>query len=63
MHRAQLQIRHSDRLQVDVTKATKCLSFKKDENPSFPKVYARCSIDRPRTYAGYSIDRARTYVM
>jgi hypothetical protein len=62
MHRAQLQIGHSDRLQVDVTEETKCLSFRKGENPSFLKVYAGCSIDRLHTYTGCSIDRSHTYV-
>jgi hypothetical protein len=62
MHKAQLQIGHSDRLQVDVTEATKCLSFRKGENPSFLKVYAGCSIDRPHTYTGCSIDRSHTYM-
>jgi hypothetical protein len=62
MHRAQLDIGHSDRLQVEVIEETKCLRFKKGENPSFLKVYAGCSIDNPRTYTCCSIDMSRTYM-
>jgi hypothetical protein len=61
MHREQLQIGHSDRLQVDVTEATKCLSFRKGENPSFLKVYAGCSIDRS-TYIHRLQYRQGTYI-
>jgi hypothetical protein len=62
MHREQLQIGHSDRLQVEVTEETKCLWFQKGENPRFLKVYAGCIIDRSHTYACCSIGRSRTYV-
>jgi hypothetical protein len=61
VHRTQLQIGHSDRLQVDVTEAEKCLSFKKGDNPIFLKVYAGCSIDKSCAYVGCSIYKACTY--
>jgi hypothetical protein len=62
MHREQLHIGHSDRLQVDVTKETKCPSLNKGEKyPIFMKVYAGSSIDMPHTFKCCNIDRAHTY--
>jgi hypothetical protein len=56
MHRG-----HNDMLQVDLIEATKCLSFRKGENPILLKVYAGYSIDRLCTYTGCNIDRVHTY--
>jgi hypothetical protein len=61
MHRAQLQIGHNDRLQVALTEASKCMSFRKGENHRFMKVYTSCSIYRLCTYAGCNIDKAHIY--
>jgi hypothetical protein len=64
MHREQLQIGHSVRLQVDVTQETKGHIFllRKVKTLVF-MAYTYCSIYKLRTYVGYNIDKSHTYTI